>query len=66
MIHVITAILIVLAIALPVVAVVLPLVVIGHLLGFRGNSGTSTQRIRPLEDEIIKAQWRYDNIWRRR
>jgi hypothetical protein len=65
MIYVITAILVALAIALPVVVVVLPFVVIGQLFGFR-SSNTPTQRIRPLEDEIIKAQWRYDNIWRRR
>ena len=66
MMHIIAATLLLIGMVLPVVVVVLPLIIIAQALGFKADSCVSTQKNKPLEDELIKAQWRYDNIWRRR
>jgi hypothetical protein len=62
-----TILLLAIGMALPVIVVVIPLAIIAHALKLRGGSSqVSTREKRPLEDDIVKAQWRYDNIWRRR
>lgn len=73
MINVLAILMTIIALAAPVLIIVLPIVVVMRMLGLTGSGSYNKsvpmqqqQDPRKLEDEIVKAQWHYDNVWKRR
>lgn len=66
MITLLAIILALLSVVAPVLLVAIPLALLARLFNIPMGGGDKQPCTQKIEDEVVRAQWRYDNIWKPR